>query len=155
MAQSVPRPRPQATFRPIEQMIFINPYYTTSSGSHRVICSPNKKVIARPYYLSIVQQCRRASLPSMSTESGNHFQSHSRHTLLPPKHPLTINDIGPPIALTMEVIITLPLILGYKYEKLEEERGLKGGESSGKKREESNPEEEEIRLSLCTENDPK
>ena len=40
---------------------------------------------------------------------------------LPPKHLLTINDIGPPIALTMEVIITSPLILGYKYEKLKEE----------------------------------
>ena len=39
---------------------------------------------------------------------------------LSPKHPLTINDIRPPIALTMEVIITSPLILGYKYEKLKE-----------------------------------
>ena len=55
----------------------------------------------------------------------------------------------------MEVIITSPLILGYKYEKLEEERGLKGSESSGKKREESDPGEEEIRLSVCAENDPK
>ena len=91
----------------------------------------------------------------MSTESGNHFQSHSHHTPLPPKHPLTINNIRPPIALTMEVIIASPLILGYKYEKLEEERGLKGSESSGKKREESDPGEEEIRLSLYAENDPK
>ena len=125
MALSVPRPRPQAAFRPIERMIFINPYYTTSSGSHLVICFPNKKVIARPYYLSVARQCWRASLPSMSTESGNHFQSHSHHTPLPPKHPLTINDIGPRIALTMEVIIASPLILSYKYEKLEEEKGLK------------------------------
>ena len=91
----------------------------------------------------------------MSTESGNHFQSHSHHTPLPPKHPLTINDIGPPIALTMEVIIASPLILSYKYEKLEEEKGLKDWESKGKNREESDPEEEEIRLSLFAENDPK
>ena len=87
--------------------------------------------------------------------SGNDFQSHSHHTPLPPKHPLTIDDIGPPIALTMEVIIVSPLILGYKYEKLEEERELKGSEGSGKKSEESDLEEEEIRLSLFAENDPK
>ena len=56
-------------------------------------------------------------------KSGNHFQSHSYHTPLPPKHPLIINDIGPPIALTMEVIIVFSLILGYKYEKLKEREG--------------------------------
>ena len=55
----------------------------------------------------------------------------------------------------MEVIIASSLILGYKYEKLEEERWLKGSESSGKKREESDLEEEEIQLSLSAENDPK
>ena len=55
--------------------------------------------------------------------SGNHFQSHSHHTPLPPKHPLTINNIGPPFELTMEVIIVSPLILGYKYEKLKEKMG--------------------------------
>ena len=55
----------------------------------------------------------------------------------------------------MEVIIASPLILDYKYEKLEEERGLKDWESSGNKREESDPKEEEIRLSLYAENDPK
>ena len=55
--------------------------------------------------------------------SENHFQNHSHHTLLPPKHPLIINDIGPPIALTMEVVIVSPLILGYKYEKLKERGG--------------------------------
>ena len=54
---------------------------------------------------------------------------------LPPKHPLTINDIGPPIALTMEVIIVSPLVSGYKYEKLKEERGLKGSQRSGEMRE--------------------
>ena len=53
--------------------------------------------------------------------SGNQFQGHSHYTPLPPKQPLTINDIGPPIALTMEVIIVSPLILDYKYEKLKEE----------------------------------
>ena len=55
----------------------------------------------------------------------------------------------------MEVIIVSPLILGYKYEKLEEERELKGSEGSGKKSEESDLEEEEIQLSLSAENDPK
>ena len=88
--------------------------------------------------------------------SGNQFQGHSHHTPLPPKHPLTINDIGPPIALTMEVIKVSPLVSGYKYEKLKEERGLKGSQrSGGKERESRDPEEEEIFLSLCVENDPK
>ena len=50
--------------------------------------------------------------------SGNQFQSHSHHTPLPPKHPLTIDDIGPPIALTLKAIIIPPLTVGYKYEKL-------------------------------------
>ena len=33
-----------------------------------------------------------------------------------------INDIEPPIALAMEIIIVSPLILSYKYEKLGEEK---------------------------------
>ena len=55
--------------------------------------------------------------------SGNQFQGHSHHIPLPPNHPLTIDDIGPPIALAMEVIIVSPLISSYKYKKLEEEKG--------------------------------
>ena len=35
-----------------------------------------------------------------------------------------INDIGPPNALTLKAIIITPLTLGYKYEKLKEERGF-------------------------------
>ena len=53
--------------------------------------------------------------------SRNQFQGHSHHVPLPPNHPFTINDIGPPNALAMEVIIVSPLISSYKYEKLEEE----------------------------------
>ena len=69
-----------------------------------------------------------------------------------------INDIGPPIALTLKIIIVSPLILSYKYEKLKEERGLEKacketeriewGELSRVKR-------EAISLSLYAENDPK
>ena len=70
MAHSVPKPWPQAAFKPIERMIFINSYYATSSESHLVIFFPNKKVIARSYYLLVARQCRGASLPSMSTEVG-------------------------------------------------------------------------------------
>ena len=104
-------------------MIFINSFHTTPPRSHSVICFPNKKVIARLYCLSVDWQCLRSVTVKHIYWSGNHFQSHSHHTPLPPKHPLTINDIGPPIALTMEVIIVSPLILGYKYEKLKEENG--------------------------------
>ena len=68
--------------------------------------------------------------------SGNQFQGHPHYTPLPPKQPLTINDIGPPIALTMEVIIVSPLILGYKYEKLKEEEGVERfTKKQGKERE--------------------
>ena len=54
--------------------------------------------------------------------SGNQFQGHSHHIPLPPNHPLTINDIEPPIALAMEIIIVFPLISSYKYEKFREEK---------------------------------
>ena len=56
--------------------------------------------------------------------SGNQFQGHFHLTPLPPKHPLMINSIGPPIVLTLKAIIIPPLTLGYKYEKLKEEKGL-------------------------------
>ena len=67
--------------------------------------------------------------------SGNKFQGHSHHTLLPPKHPLTINDIRPPNALTLKAIIITPLTLGYTYEKLKEEGGFFGMEKVEKGRE--------------------
>ena len=39
-------------------------------------------------------------------------------------HPLTIDDIGPPIALTIVVIIVSPLIQSYKYKKMEMKKGF-------------------------------
>ena len=104
-------------------MIFINSYHTTPPRSHPVICFLNKKVIARLYCLLVARQCLESITAEHIYQSENHFQSHSHHTPLPPKHPLTINDIGPPIALTMEVIIVSPLILSYKYEKLKGGKG--------------------------------
>ena len=71
MAYSVPKTRPQATFRPIEQMIFINSYYATPSGSHPVICFWNKKVTARSYYLSVAQQCLGSIITKHIYWSGN------------------------------------------------------------------------------------
>ena len=136
MAHTVPKPKPQAAFKPIERMIFINSYYFTPPGSRLVICFPNKKVIAWSYYLSVAWQCLGNITAEHFYWSENHFQSYSHHTPLPPKHPLTINDIGPSIALTMEVVITSPLILGYKYEKLKEERVVERFiEKLGKERE--------------------
>ena len=41
---------------------------------------------------------------------------------LPTKHPFKDNNNGPLFPLTTRVIITRPLILGYKYEKLREKR---------------------------------
>ena len=55
MAHTVPKPRPQAAFKPIEQMIFINSYHATPPGSHPMIYFLNKKVIARLYCLSVAR----------------------------------------------------------------------------------------------------
>ena len=110
---------------PLNKRIFINSYHTSHPGSHLVICFPNKKVIARLYCPSFAWQCQ---------------DYHCRAYLLkwepfpkplPPKHPPTINNIGPPITLTLKAIIIPPLTLGYIYEKLKEEWGLlKGSEWS-------------------------
>ena len=43
---------------------------------------------------------------------------------LPPKNPPKINNIGPPVALTLKAIINPPLALGYIYEELKEKGGL-------------------------------
>ena len=40
----------------------------------------------------------------------------------PPNHPLTTDDIRPPIALTMVVIMVSPLIQSYKYKKMERKK---------------------------------
>ena len=94
---------------PLNKMIFINSYHATPPGSHLVICFPNKKVIARLYCLSVARQCR---------------DYHCRAYLLKwepfpkplsPKHQSTINDIEPPIALTLKAIIIPLLALGYIY----------------------------------------
>ena len=57
-------------------------------------------------------------LPGMLAGVGTKFQGHFHHILLPLNHPLTTDDIGPSIALTMVVIMISPLIQSYKYEKL-------------------------------------
>ena len=55
MAHTVSKPRFQAAFKPIEQMIFINSYLATPPGSHSVTCLPNEKVIARLYFLLVAR----------------------------------------------------------------------------------------------------
>ena len=46
------------------------------------------------------------TLSRISLEVRNQFQCHFHHTTLPTKHPLNSNNIGPPMPLTMRVIIT-------------------------------------------------
>ena len=65
-------------------------------------------------------------MPSMPVEVGTKFQSHYHNIPLPPNHSFTTDGIGPPIALTMTVIMISPLIWGYKYRRLEKRKG--GGE---------------------------
>ena len=62
-------------------------------------------------------------LSGMLAGVGTKFQGHFHHIPLPPNHPLTTDDIGPTIALTMAVIMISPLIQSYKYEKLGKGKG--------------------------------
>ena len=93
MARIAPRPRPQVTYKPIEQMIFINSYHATPLRSHPMICFRNKKVIAQLFCLSVARQCRGLPLPSIPTEvetiskvtlttSHSHLNTHLRSTIL-------------------------------------------------------------------------
>ena len=66
---------------------------------------------------------QETSLPSIITWVGTKFQGHIRQIPPPPNHPLTIDDIGPPIILTRAVIIVSPLIQSYKYTKMERKKG--------------------------------
>ena len=67
------------------------------------------------------------ALGSITAERFSNVGTSSNVTLttplLPSKHPLQDNNIGPPLPLTTRVIITLSLILDYKYEKLREKKG--------------------------------
>ena len=110
---------------PLNKRIFINSYHATPPGSHPMICFPNKKVIAQLYCPSIARQYRDYHCRAYILK----WEPFPKP--LPPKHPPMINDIGPPIALTLKAIIIPPLTLGYIYEKLKEETGLlKGSEGS-------------------------
>ena len=108
----------------------------------------------------------------MSTGVGTKFRGHFHHIPFPPNHPLTTDDIGPPIALTMVVIMISSLIWDYKYGGLRRGKGCwevsKEIESKERERErerESEPESKarewikETRkaasLSLCAENNQK
>ena len=52
---------------------------------------------------------------------------------LSPKSPLTINNIGPFIALIEKVIIIIPLLISYKYDRKRRRKG--DWKKAGKKRE--------------------
>ena len=75
---------------------------------------------------------------------------------LPPKHPLTLNDIGHPIALTSRAITIFPLILGYKQRKRKEKKVVERFPRKQRVKQESESERgEAVSLSLCVENNPK
>ena len=116
MAHIVPKPKPQATFKPIEQMIFISSYHATPPRSHPVICFSNKEAIARLYCLSVARQYLGNIAAEHIRWSGKQFQCYSSHSHLN-THFKAI-ELDPHAHLWLRVIITLPLILGYKYEKL-------------------------------------
>ena len=128
MAYTVPKPRPQATFKPIGQMIFISSYHATPPGSHPVNYFLNKEVIARLYYLSVAQQYQGNITTKHIRWGGKQFQCHSSHSHL--NTHFEAIELEPPTYLWLRVIITLQLILGYKYEKLRKKWGGGGGRGS-------------------------
>ena len=99
--------------------------------SHYNICSswfiawelPEKVHLGREHdcsgtlYLNCPIPPWEVSLPNIPSGVGSQFQCHSHHILLPTKHPLSDNNIGPSLPLTTRVIITPHQLLGYKYEK--------------------------------------
>ena len=93
MAHTISKPRPHTNSKPIEQMIFINSYHAMPPGSHSVTCLPNKKVIAWLYCLSVARQCLGNITAEHIYWSGNHFQSHSHHTPLPPNTHLRLTTL--------------------------------------------------------------
>ena len=111
---SKPQPRPTRT---------IGPSFATWSLLGKSFPS-NKERMTFKHTIPCIPGSALGNIAAKHTYwSGNQFQGHSHHVPLPPNHPLTINDIRPPIALALEVIIVSPLISSYKYEKLEEEQG--------------------------------
>ena len=138
--------------KPEEWKIFISMHLVSPPGP----CSTNhSRTIRKAFGYTvpwIPDNALGILLPSISTGY------HSHHTPLPPKHPLTINNIGPPITLTLKAITIPPLTLGYKYMNLKKKRGMKEtGKEIKEQGEASNPERERERCnaeSLCAENNP-
>ena len=66
--------------------------------------------MSKPTIHNVPDSAQETPLPGMPVGVGTKFQGHFHHIPLPPNHPLTTDDIEPPIALTMAVIMILPLI---------------------------------------------
>ena len=120
-------PSPNPTLKP--PLSPVNQKSSLVHTTHAFWVTPGKLLPEKGSHCSDLQSFSCPAMPwgNINVEhiyqSGNQFQGHSHQVPLPPNHPLTINDIGPPIALAMEVIIVSPLIPSYKYEKLGEEEG--------------------------------
>ena len=71
-------------------------------------------------------RAQETPLSGMLAGVGTKFQGHFHHIPLLPNHPLTTDDIGPPISQTMAVIMISPLIKSYKYEKNNEDQEALG-----------------------------
>ena len=117
------RPKLRIAQKPGEWTVNISTRLVSPPSS----CSANHSRAIRKMFRHAIPCIPGNALGSIAVRhicwNGNQFHCHTHHAPLPPKHPLTTNDIRPLIALTMEVIIVSPLISRYKYEKLKEEIG--------------------------------
>ena len=116
---SPPGPGLMPPLGPLGQVISISPHLLTSQPI------PNQ---------TFPEKQRHCSALQFLGSSANPWEYRCRvHLLkwepfpksLSPKSPLSVNNIGPLIALIVKVIIIIPLLIGYKYERKRREWGWK------------------------------
>ena len=111
-------PKPQS-----EPTHTAGPSFVTWSLLGKPFPSNKERITSKYTILCMPGSAQGTPLLGMPTGVGTKFQGHFHHIPLSLNHPLTTDDIGPPIALTMAVIMISPLIWGYKYGGLEKGKG--------------------------------
>ena len=86
------------------------PSFATWSLPGKSFPNTKERIMSKRTIHNVLGSAQETLLPGMLAGVGTKFQDHFHHIPLPPNHPLTIDDIGHLIALTMAVIMIPPLI---------------------------------------------
>ena len=111
-----PKPQPEPTQTAV-------PNFATWPFLCKLFPNTRERIMPKPTIHNMLGSAQETPLSGMLAGVGTKFQGHFHHIPLPPNHPLTTDDIGPTIALTMTIIMIFPLIQNYKYEKLGKRNG--------------------------------